>query len=156
MDHEADLTEYQMTDPIIKIQRDRYCYYTLTSDHQAGRVVYHNDKDQPAIIRANGDQQWYQDGHLHREGDQPAIILANGNQYWYQHDQLHRGGDQPAIILANGDQYWYQHDQLHREGDQPAVIYANGQKEYWLKGKHILSAQELDQQQRLAHAMKYL
>ena len=144
-----------MTDPIIKIQQEGYCYYTLTSDHQAGRVVYHNDKDQPAVIHANGTQLWYQDGQRHREGDKPALISANGDQYWYQHDQLHREGDQPAVIYPNGHQEWYQHGQRHREGDQPALIYPNGEKEYWVKGKRITSLQELDQQQRLAHAMKY-
>lgn len=69
-----------------------------------------NNSDLPAIIRANGDQMWYQNGDLHRDNNLPAIIYANGGQLWYQHNNLHRGGingDLPAIICANGDQMWY-------------------------------------------------
>jgi len=46
-------------------------------------------------------------GKLHRD-DGPAIIRADGSEEWYQHDKLHRD-DGPAIIRADGSGEWYQH-----------------------------------------------
>jgi hypothetical protein len=43
------------------------------------------ERDQPAVIYANGVQEWYVDGKLHRDGDQPAIIWSNGDRQWYMH-----------------------------------------------------------------------
>ena len=88
---------------------------------------YHRFDDQPAIIFADGEQRWYQNGKLHRDGPegQPAMIDANGGREWYQNGQLHRDGPSgqlPAIIYANGQQEWYQNGKLHRDNDKPAVI----------------------------------
>ncbi len=47
-------------------------------------------------------------GQRHRDNDLPAIICANGTQQWYQHDKLHRNNDLPAIIFADGTQQWWQ------------------------------------------------
>lgn len=45
--------------------------------------VPHRDGDQPATIRANGDQLFFSDGKLHRDGDQPAVILTEGTRKWF-------------------------------------------------------------------------
>ena len=52
------------------------------------KIMYHlpNNKlhreDGPAIIHADGSQEWYINNKLHRE-DGPAIIYANGSQEWW-------------------------------------------------------------------------
>lgn len=69
----------------------------------------------------------------HRENDKPAIIHANGRQEWYWHGQLHRTSG-PAIICEDGRQEWRQHGLLHRE-DSSAVIHANGDEEWWVNGR---------------------
>jgi hypothetical protein len=69
----------------------------------------------------------------HRENDKPAIIHANGRQEWYWHGQLHRD-DGPAVIRENGRQEWRRNGLLHREG-APAVIYpTGGSEEWWVNG----------------------
>ncbi len=95
----------------------------------------HRDNDLPAIIYANGTQQWYQHDKLHRDNDLPAIIYADGTQQWYQHGQRHRDNDLPAVIRANGTQQWYHHNELHRNNDLPAVTYANGTQKWYQRGK---------------------
>lgn len=44
-------------------------------------------------------------GQLHRQCG-PAVIWANGRQEWYQNDILHRD-DGPAIIRDTGDRQWF-------------------------------------------------
>ncbi len=60
-------------------------------------------KDGPAIERANGDKEWYQNGELHRENG-PATEYANGDKIWWLNGKTHRK-DGPAIERANGDRY---------------------------------------------------
>jgi hypothetical protein len=100
----------------------------------------HSFDDKPAVVWANGNQVWYQNGEFHRDNDKPAVVLANGNQYWYQHDKLHRDNDKPAIILANGSQIWYQNGKCHRDNNLPAVVDACGTQEWWRNGKLIKSS----------------
>lgn len=90
----------------------------------------HRDNDLPAVIRTNGDQEWYQNDQLHRDNDLPAII-QNGDQLWYKHGVIHRDNDLPAFVWANGYQGWYQDGLLHRENGLPAIIYMNGTKKRW-------------------------
>ena len=53
-----------------------------------GTVVYCNSKgephrlDGPAIIFADGEEHWYQNGKRHRI-DGPAITFASGVCFWY-------------------------------------------------------------------------
>ena len=83
--------------------------YQVERDEK-GTVRYYNhlgqlDRDSgPAVIYANGEQQWYQNGQRHRT-DGPAVILPNGEQQWYQNGRLHRTA-RPAIILPDGEQQW--------------------------------------------------
>jgi hypothetical protein len=43
----------------------------------------------PAVIRENGDKEWYIDGLLHRE-DGPAIEKSDGTKMWYKLGKIHR------------------------------------------------------------------
>jgi len=65
----------------------------------------YNRVDGPAVIRANGTQQWWLNGKRHRE-DGPAIIWSNGTQEYWINYKRHRV-DGPAVIRANGKQEWW-------------------------------------------------
>jgi len=64
--------------------------------------------DGPAVIDADGTQEWHVNGEFHRE-DGPAIIQADGLRIWIQHNLQHRD-DGPSIIFPNGMMEWYRHD----------------------------------------------
>ncbi len=101
--------------------------------------IYHRNDDLPAIIRANGTQEWHQYGKIHRDNDLPAIIYADGYREWYQYGKCHRDNDLPAVICADGTQEWYQHGKCHRDNDMPAVVYADGTQEWYQYGKLVKS-----------------
>jgi hypothetical protein len=65
----------------VRTEHKAMCYkwigYKLNS-------MNHREDDQPAIIWADGDLEWYQYGKSHREDDLPAVIRSNGQQYWYK------------------------------------------------------------------------
>jgi hypothetical protein len=42
----------------------------------------------PAVIYANGDQYWCQNGKYHRDNDLPACVLADGTKEWFQNGTL--------------------------------------------------------------------
>ena len=51
---------------------------------------------------------WYDDnGQLNRDGDLPAVMYANGDQEWYLHHLRHRDGGRPAIVYTDGYLAWY-------------------------------------------------
>ena len=89
----------------------------------------HRDGDLPAIMHANGDQEWFKHGKRHRDGDLPAIMHANGDQEWYKDDKRHRDGDLPAIIYADGAQSWFKYEVQHRDVG-PAHVSAKNQPYY--------------------------
>ena len=91
----------------------------------------HRD-DGPAVIKADGTQEWYQHDELHRD-DGPAVIKAYRTQEWYQLGVRHRD-DGPAVIKADGTQEWYQRGVRHRD-DGPAVIKADGTQEWYQRGQ---------------------
>lgn len=94
-------------------------WYTLRSSEdklwqvqfEKGSLLYLNSKNQhhrtdgPAVLHADGAQEWYANGQLHRE-DGPAVIYADGTMYWYNTGKLHRE-DGPAVINPNGYVAWY-------------------------------------------------
>ena len=90
----------------------------------------HRSGGLPAVIRADGIQEWYQNGERHRVSG-PAIVFADGAEMWYQHGKLHRDGDQPAIVSPNGDREWWQNDKRHRTAG-PAFTNPNGYQEWWV------------------------
>jgi hypothetical protein len=80
----------------------------------------------------NGTQRWLDaDGKLHRDGDLPAVVCANGRQQWWKHGKRHRDGDLPAVMWPSGARFWYQHGQQHRDGDLPAVVHTSGTQKWW-------------------------
>ena len=66
---------------------------------------------------------------LHRE-DGPAIIHANGHEEWIQNGQRHRP-DGPAIIGVNGIKEWYQNGKLHRIDGQAIEIPEGFSARHW-------------------------
>ena len=70
-------------------------------------------------------------GQLHRL-DGPAIERANGDKEWYQNDLRHRL-DGPAFEGADGTREWYQNGRCHRL-DGPAIERVSGNKQWWICG----------------------
>lgn len=70
-------------------------------------------------------------GQLHRT-DGPAVIRADGTKEWWQNDLRHRE-DGPAIVHTSGSMEWWQNGKLHRE-DGPAYETIYGVKEWFLSG----------------------
>ncbi len=99
--------------------------------------VRHRDNDLPATIYVDGSREWRRYGKIHRDNDLPAVIYADGRQCWYYHGELHRDNDLPAIICTNGTRKWYQHGKRHRDNNLPAVIYTSGTQEWYQYGKFI-------------------
>ncbi len=121
---------YSMTETCDMFIRHTFCGLT------------HRFDDKPALIlniANNNVTAWhyYQWGKRHRDNDQPAVICANGSQEWRQHGYLHRDNDQPAIIYAGISQLWYRHGERHRDNGLPAVIHADGVVEYWINDTKI-------------------
>lgn len=85
-------------------------------------------------IDNKGNKIWYnKNGKLHRKGG-PAIIWADGDEEWWFDDKLHRV-DGPAVKLIDGHESWCKNGLLHRL-DGPAIIgnKNNGYKEWWIDG----------------------
>jgi hypothetical protein len=74
----------------------------------------HRGNDLPAIIWANGSQEWYVNGVRHRDNDLPTVIWADGSTLWYLNEKLHRDNGLPAVIWADGSQFWYVNGKLIR------------------------------------------
>lgn len=78
-------------------------------------------------------------GEYHRV-DGPAIVSADGKQEWYLNGRRHREGG-PSLIESGGTTtYWHRHGKCHRE-DGPAITYydSNGKYRgmYYLNGELI-------------------
>jgi hypothetical protein len=104
--------------PLIFLERPITRYPGFTYHRECG----------PAIIRANGTEEWFRHGQLHRV-DGPAVVLVGGGrgEWWFE--------DGPAIIRADSSgQEWWLNGQLHRE-DGPAVVHADGGQEWWFNGQ---------------------
>lgn len=85
-------------------------------------------------IDDNGTIRWYKEGTdiCHRI-DGPAIERADGSKEWWQNNQIHRENG-PAVERFDGAKFWYQNDRLHRL-DGPAVKYSDGRREWWINNK---------------------
>lgn len=89
------------------------------------------DDDQP-MVTPRGTKQWFnKKGQLHRIGG-PAVIRADGAEEWYLNGNMHRD-DGPAVIEPNGYEAWYKDDKMHRT-DGPARTWPDGQQDWALKG----------------------
>jgi hypothetical protein len=106
-----------------------------------------------------GTQRWYNSNKsLHRENG-PAVIHADGTQQWYVNGKWHRT-DGPAMIYPDGAQLWYINGDLHRK-DGPAYISASGYKEWYVSdiqyfdNKSFQQAAKLTDEDMLMIKIKY-
>lgn len=83
------------------------------------------------VINEFGTLCWFNEQGQHHREDGPAVIRKNGDQEWFMHGDHHRE-DGPAVECANGTKCWYQQGQRHRM-DGPAVIWSSGNKEWWIR-----------------------
>lgn len=103
-----------------------------------GTVLYKNDSGEfhrdngPAVVEADGQEEWYQNGKLHRE-DGPALKFGEDYQEWYQNDKLHRE-DGPATTHPGGTESWWQNGQRHRE-DGPAIVRSHREGDWYKNGE---------------------
>lgn len=99
----------------------------------------------PAVVRANGDLEWYCDDQLHRdEDDKPAVRRTSGVSEWRRRGRLHRDGGRPAVVCYDmrpgvstdrrPHREWWVDGRRHRPGGLPAIEHANGSVEYWENG----------------------
>lgn len=88
----------------------------------------------PAVIRENGNTQYWVNGRLHRD-DGPAVEDHIKKYYaWHKHGSFHRIGG-PAIMYKNGSEEWFVSGDRHRLGG-PAIIHMDNNtvtKEEWYK-----------------------
>ena len=79
-----------------------------------------------------GAMEWRTDeGKLHRE-DGPALVRADGREQWWLHGRIHRIGG-PAATDPFGTTIWCIEGKLHRE-DGPAVAHLDGRLQWWENG----------------------
>ena len=103
--------------------------WTESIERANGEVIKrHHRADGPAIIRADGSQEWIIHGGHHR-ADGPAIIRPDGTQEWWLRRERHRA-DGPAIIRADGTREWWLDDERSAHAG-PMIIRADGTQE-WL------------------------
>jgi hypothetical protein len=127
--------------------------YKITDLVNGGfKRVLHSINDRPAVVRADGQEDWYTDGiltkscdtnntmmwfdthgNLDRTKGHPAVVFEDGTKRWCSHGKLHRVNG-PAVERADGSKEWYSHGKPHRE-DGPAVERADGSKEWYSHGK---------------------
>jgi hypothetical protein len=95
-------------------------------------------EDGPALIGIADDQgrrsrRWLHHDHTHRLGDLPALIEADGSQEYWVDGQLHRDDGKPAWISASGQGigWWVDGRQFHPDPDQPACIAGDGMKTWF-------------------------
>jgi hypothetical protein len=88
----------RITGKILVYSGDSFEHISGITEHREGG---------PAIIHADGEQRWYQNGHLHRE-DGPAVINVDGYQAWYWRGKRHRiGGPVITHYVGRGGQEWW-------------------------------------------------
>ena len=78
----------------------------------ADRRGEHHRRDGPAVVKENGDREWWLDGKRHRVGG-PAIEETNGYKEWWLNGKIHRE-DSPAIEWPDGDKSWYLNGKRYR------------------------------------------
>ena len=88
------------------------------------------------VVNRYGNKIWRNKRcQLHRTDGLPAVIYANGTQEWWVNGKRHRT-DCPAVIDAAGTQEWWVNGKRHRT-DGPARIHASGGQEWLVKGQNI-------------------
>ena len=106
-------------------------------------------------VQENGTIEYFNwQGQRHREdgpeGSLPAIERADGSKEYYQNDKLHRvngpEGSLPAVECSDGSKFYYQNGLLYRE-DGPAIEYPDGTKVSYLNGKYLTEQEFLERTQ---------
>lgn len=60
------------------------------------------------VVTPHGTLIWYNEfGQIHRGNDLPAVIDANGDQEWFVNDRKHRENNLPAAVCTDGRKFWY-------------------------------------------------
>ncbi len=133
---EIALIKYKIYRARLQIdKRDQAIFYSMEGKEHR--------EDGPAIIRKNGDKEWFINGKHHRDNDLPAIEDATGYKAWYMNGKRHRLND-PAIIYQYERKEWFLNGKLHRLNG-PAIEYRNCGGEWWLHGKrHRLDGPAID------------
>tara|TARA_B100001146_G_C16168265_1_gene428839 strand:+ start:761 stop:1126 length:366 start_codon:yes stop_codon:yes gene_type:complete len=83
-------------------------------------------------------------GQFHREKDEPAVVYADGTNMWFHKGKLHRDNDKPAVEHSNGDKEWWVNGERHRD-EGPAVVKATGEEEYYFEGLHRPKSEEVEE-----------
>lgn len=103
-----------------------------------GTRVWTNDAKQrhrvdgPAVIFADGSEEWWYEGLLHRDG-KPAKTHPNGDCVWYTHGKLHCTSG-PAIVSLITE--WWVNGKLHRLNG-PAIEYPDGRRSWYANDLHF-------------------
>ena len=95
------------------------------------------------VVDDAGTTRWHKDAKctiLHRENG-PAIERADGHKEWWQNGQRHRI-DGPAVEWWDGDKSWWQNGKRHRT-DGPAIERADGTKEWYINCEKLTEAEFL-------------
>lgn len=100
--------------------------------HTNGKGELHRTNG-PAVVCANGDQEWWVDGKRHRI-NKPAIEYRDGSRQWWVDGKLHRT-DGPAIVYEDGHREWWVNGKPHRI-DGPAIQDADGDV-WYIDGEFI-------------------
>ncbi len=106
--------------------------YDVKIDENGNVHYYEEPSFYDVEIDDDGNVRYYNErGQLHRL-DGPAVERADGTKEWYQDDMPHRE-DGPALELSNGGRGWFEDGLKHRL-DGPAIIWPDGTKEWWVQG----------------------
>lgn len=62
-----------------------------------------------------GNIMTFKDGKLHSNGDEPAIIWANGDKEWFQNGSYYRDNMKPHLEYADGTCNWVYNDMFYSD-----------------------------------------
>jgi hypothetical protein len=96
---------------------------------RSGATLIHRDGE-PAIIRPNGDREWW------TYNERIKVIKGDGTIMLYHNSRLHCSKG-PAIIYPDGTEKWYLYGKFHRGGGEPAISHPDGRKEWYHHGKQV-------------------
>ena len=103
-------------------------------EHCLDRPFRYHCATGPAVIRVNGDHEFWVEGECHRIGNLPAIIGAGGYVEYLEHNQLHRVGG-PAIIHQDGSEEWWERGKPHRVDGPAYTDVETGEQRWYLYGE---------------------
>ncbi|MBL4898528.1 MAG: hypothetical protein JKX76_02645 [Colwellia sp.] len=80
-------------------------WYIYEDDDTFNFIRHRPSTEGPAVIRADGVMEYFENGMLHRPSTEgPAVIFPNGNLLYFENGMLHRSSTEgPAVICICGD-----------------------------------------------------